>query len=249
MPASRSLPTLSLALFTIVTLLPQSPATSQSSAATSQPAKPVAELLTRIRSLGIPSSTDRLTVYYDVGHEAKAIRLRTLVQDALQFFADSLGVTPELTLAVLERPAWERVILEQPYGIPGVHGTPPVAFLPATDENLAADDALAIEPGISDSTRALVRASGRTWAEASRRYVDLVGLHELGHVFAGAYGIRVQSKWFNEWLATYFCYAFLRAHRPLDAHLWEGIRSCCSGWSRFRRGLQRGGRACGERLA
>src|SRR5690606_18911481 len=93
----------------------------------------------------------------------------------------------------------------------------------ATDDNLAANDALAIEPGISDSARALITASGRTWEDASRRYVDLVGLHELGHVFAGAYGIRVQSKWFNEWLATYFCYAFLRAHRPLDAHLWEGI--------------------------
>jgi len=184
---------------------------------------PQADLLARVRALGTPSSTDRLTVYYDRGHEAKAVRLRTLVQDALQFFADSLGVSPELSLAVLERSAWERVINGQPYGIPGVEGIPPVAFLPATDDNLAANDALSIEAGISDSARKLVAAAGRTWADASRRYVDLVGLHELGHVFAGAYGISVKSKWFNEWLATYFCYAYLRTARPKDARLWEGI--------------------------
>jgi len=180
-------------------------------------------LLQQIRALGLPSSTDRLTVYYNPGHEAKAVRLRTLVQDARQFFADSLGLSPELTIAVLERTTWERVITLQPYGIPGVEGTPPVAFLPATDDNLAANDALSLEAGISDTARRLIAASGRSWTEASKRYVDLVGLHELGHAFAAAYGIDVPSKWLNEWLATYFCYTYLRAARPTDVKLWEGI--------------------------
>ncbi len=181
------------------------------------------DLLRRIRALGLPSSTDRLTVYFNPGHEAKAVRLRTLIQDARQFFADSLGISPELSIAVLERTTWERVITWQPYGIPGVEGRPPVAFLPATDDNLAANDALSLEAGISDTARRLLAVSGRTWTEASKRYVDLVGLHELGHAFAAAYGIDVPSQWFNEWLATYFCYTYLRAARPTDAKLWEGI--------------------------
>ncbi len=184
---------------------------------------PPTDLLNRLRSLGLPSSTDRLTVYYDRGHQAKAIRLRTLIQDALRFFADSLGVAPELTVAVLERPTWERLITAQPYGIPGVDGTPPVAFLPATDDNLAADDALSLEAGVSDTARRLVAAAGHSWPSASRRYVDVVGLHELGHAFAKAAGIQVRSLWFNEWLATYFCYTYLRAARPADARLWEGV--------------------------
>ncbi|WP_373068656.1 hypothetical protein [Gemmatimonas sp.] len=187
------------------------------------PPAPAADLLQRIRALGLPSSTDRLTVYYSPGHEAKAVRLRTLIQDARQFFADSLGISPELSIAVLERPTWERVITDQPYGIPGIEGAPPVAFLPATDDNLAANDALSLEAAISDTARRLIAASGRTWTEASKRYVDLVGLHELGHAFAAAYGIDVPSQWFNEWLATYFCYTYLRAARPVDAKLWEGI--------------------------
>jgi len=184
---------------------------------------PPLDLLARVRALGLPSSTDRITVYFDRGHEAKAVRLRTLVQDAVQFFSDSLGVAPDLTLAVVERPTWERTFTWQPYGIPGVEGTPPVAFLPATDDNVAADDALSIAAGISDSARRLVRAAGSTWDDASRRYVDLVALHELGHAFVASYGISVRSKWFNEWLATYFAYTYLRAMRPREAQLWEGI--------------------------
>ncbi len=184
---------------------------------------PSADLLARIRALGIPSATDRITVYFDEGYEAKATRLRALVQDAFQFFADSLGVSAELSIAVLGPANWERVITAQPYGIPGVAGSPSVAFLPATDDNLAANDAISLEAGISDSARRLVAAAGRSWEDASRRYVDLVGLHELGHVLAGTYGISVRSMWFNEWLASYFCYSFLRAARPADARMWEGI--------------------------
>jgi hypothetical protein len=182
------------------------------------------DLLQRVRAAGLQSATDRLTVYYDRGHQAKAIQLRTLIQDALRFFSDSLGVAPELSIAVLERPTWERLITSgQPYGIPGVDGIPPVAFLPATDDNLAADDARSLEGAISDSTRRLVAGAGYTWTEASKRYVDVVGLHELGHAFAEAYGIQVRSMWFNEWLATYFCYTYLKAAQPRTANLWEGV--------------------------
>ncbi len=188
-----------------------------------QASAPPRDLLARVQALGTLSSTDRITVYFESGHEAKALRLRALVQDALRFYTDSLHVTPELSLAVLEKTAWEKVITTQPYGIPGVDGTPPVAFLPATDDNVAANDALGIEGGISDSARRLVGAAGLSWPEASRRYVDLVGLHELGHVLASDYGIEVKSKWFNEWVATYAAYAFLRTARPSQAHVWEGI--------------------------
>ncbi len=188
-----------------------------------QDSPPPRDLLTRVQALGTPRSTDRITVYFERGHEAKALRLRELVQDALRFYADSLGVHPALSLAVLERGSWERLITWQPYGIPGVEGTPPVAFLPATDDNLAAQDALGLEASVSDSARQLVAAGGLHWPDASRRYVDLVGLHELGHALVAEYGIAVKSMWFNEWLATFVAYAFLRAERPQQAHIWEGI--------------------------
>jgi len=209
-PAARC----SLVSFLLVTIL--------SVGAGAQQAPPV-DLLTRIKGLGITTSTNRITVYYESPYEDRALRLRTLIEDARQFFADSLGVAPELSLAVLTRPLWDRVITWQPYGIPGVEGRPPVAFLPATDDNLAAQDALDLAPGVSRGTHQMLADAGLDWPTASRRYVDLVGLHELGHAFAQAAGISVGARWLNEWVATYFAYTYLRAARPQDARMWEGV--------------------------
>ncbi len=182
-----------------------------------------ADLLARVRASGLESATDRITVFFPAGQGERARNARTRVQEALAFYADSLGVTPELSLAVLDRATWERLGIQQPYGIPGVDGVPPVAFLPATDDGLAATDALAIEPGVGDSARRLLDAAGTNWVDASRSHVALVGLHELGHALVDAYGIEVRSLWLNEWLATYAGYTFMRARRPQEALVWDGV--------------------------
>lgn len=181
------------------------------------------DLLKSIQALGLASSTNLITVYYAPEHEAKALRLRALVEQAMAFYDRSLGVRGELHLAVLTRPQWEKVITAQPYGIPGVAGEPPVAFLPATDDGLAATDALSIRAGVSPETVRLIEAASGSYEDASRRYVDLVGLHELGHTYTNRFGIRVPSRWAGEMLATYFAYAHLRAHEPKQAEVWDGI--------------------------
>ncbi len=187
------------------------------------PGDEVEDLLARVQAAGLESSRNRITVYYPEGHEPKALRLRALVEGAMDFYERELGVREELHLAVLLPPEWERLITWQPYGIPGVAGTPPVAFLPATDDNLAANDAIGIRAGVSAETVRLIEATGHSYDEASRRYVDLVGLHELGHTYARGFGIRVPSRWAGEMLATYFAYAYLREHDPSQAEVWDGI--------------------------
>ncbi len=180
-------------------------------------------LLHRVQALNLPSSTNRITVYYSEGHQEKALRIRSVVEEGMRFYADSLGIQAPLHLAVLTRDHWDQIIKWQPYGIPGVAGSPPVAFLPATDDNLAANDALAIRPDVSPAAVRMIEASGHSYEEGARRYVDLVGLHELGHTYTAAYGIRASRKWLNELLATYAAYAFLRQHQPRQAQLWDGI--------------------------
>lgn len=181
------------------------------------------DLLKQVQALGLASSRNRITVYYPKEHEAKSLRLRALVESAMGFYDRTLGVRGELHLAVLLPAPWEKLITWQPYGIPGVAGEPPVAFLPATDDNLAANDALSIRAGVSAETIRLIEAAAGSYEEASRRYVDLVGLHELGHTYASSFGIRVPSRWAGEFLATYFAYAFLREHDPKQAEVWDGI--------------------------
>jgi hypothetical protein len=182
------------------------------------------DLLQRVRALNTPSSTNRITVHFAAGHQQKALRLRSMAEEAMRFYADSLGIQAPLHLAVLTRDQWERVITwPQPYGIPGVAGSPPVAFLPATDDNVAANDALSLRAGASPAAVRMIEASGNSYEEGARRYVDLVGLHELGHTYSSAYGIRPSHKWLNEMLASYFAYAFFRQHQPRQAQLWDGI--------------------------
>lgn len=181
------------------------------------------DLLSRIRALGNDSSPNGVTVFYPADAEAKALRLRSLIEEARRFYSDSLDITAEIWLALLTEEQWNRTITWQPYGIPGVAGQPAVAFLPATDDNVAANDALALRPDVSQATVDRLTAAGRTYEQAARRYVDLVGLHELGHTYARAYGIRVPSPWVNELLATYFAYAFLSARYSDRATVWSGI--------------------------
>jgi hypothetical protein len=181
------------------------------------------DLLARVRSLQIDSTTNQITVYHSPEYREKAVHLQALVEDAIRFFTDSLDVRPELSLAVLTPEQWEGLITWQPYGMPGVAGEPAVAFLPATDVGLAADDALAIRPAVSPDAIRMIEASGHTFEDGARRYVDLVGLHELGHTYAAAYGIRAPTLWLNELVASYFAYAFMRAERPDRALLWDGI--------------------------
>jgi hypothetical protein len=95
--------------------------------------------------------------------------------------------------------------------------------VPATDDGLAATDALSIAGQVGDSSRRLLAAAGTDWDRAARSHVALVGLHELGHTLVDAYGIRIRTKWLHEFLATYAAYSFMRAHRPREALVWQGV--------------------------
>ena len=201
--------------------VPTAAAAATPAAQTATLARP--SLLQRIQALELPTSVGLITAHYAHGHEPQARALRELVEDAMRFYREALGLESPLHMAVLTRNQWESLITWQPYGIPGVVGRPPVIFLPATDDNVAALDALSLKLRVTPNTLALIESSGLSFDDAARRYVDLVGLHELGHVYAQAYGLTPGSAWLNELLATYFAYAFLREQRPLQARMWQGI--------------------------
>lgn len=210
----------------MVVALAQTPALSAETGAATRPAaaaRQPAPLLDRLRALGLPQSTGRITAHHAAGHEATARRLRELVEAAMAFYRDRLGIEAPLHMAVLTREQWEGLIVWQPYGIPGVAGNPPVIFLPATDDGLAAQDALSLRERASPAALALLASSGLSFDEAARRHVDLVGLHELGHAYVRAFGIQPPSRWLDEWLATYLAYAFMRERSPASARLWEAV--------------------------
>lgn len=192
--------------------------------AAAQPAAPASTLLERVQALGHRSHGEgRVVAWYPADQRERAEALRALIADAAGFFQQQLGIEGELHLAVLTREQWERVITHQPYGIPGVAGRPPVVFMPAGDDGLAAEDALALRPRVAPATLKALADAGFDHDSAARRYVDLVGLHELGHVYSRRYGLWANCRWLDELLATFFAYAYLRERRPALAALWEGV--------------------------
>jgi len=195
------------------------PAVASSAAIASRPAR----LIDRVHALDLPRSTGTVTAHYAVGYEAHANRLRALIESAMAFYSNRLNINAPLHLAVLTRTQWNDLIPWQPYGIPGVAGNPPVIFMPATDDGLAAEDALSLRGRLSPTAQARLEAAGMSFEYAARRYVDLVGLHELGHAYARAYGIRVPSRWLDEWVATYFAHAFMVEREPAMSSLWQTV--------------------------
>jgi hypothetical protein len=192
--------------------------------AASPSATPAPELLEQLRALGLRSApVGRLGVWFPPEQQPRAMALGLLVDGAANFFHDQLAIDGQLHLALLTREHWAALIPWQPYGIPGVAGRPPVVFMPAGDDGLAAEDALALHPRVASATLQALAAAGYGYETASRRYVDLVGLHELGHAYARRYGIWANCRWLDEMVATYFAYAYLREKHPRLVPLWDGV--------------------------
>ncbi len=179
--------------------------------------------LQRVQNLNTPSALNRIRVYYSPGSENRALELRAMIEDAMQFYERRLQIKEEINLAVLTPEQWRQVGLQVPYGVPNVSSSPRVIFLPATTDNAATKANLGLKDRLSRATLKKIEASGYTYEEGATKSVDLLGLHELGHVYAAAFGINAANKWLDEFLATYFAYAYLRQRKPKLARLWDGM--------------------------
>jgi hypothetical protein len=177
--------------------------------------------LQKVQSLKNPSFAKRITVYYSPGYEKRAKELQSMVEEAMGFYERKLKLRAELSLAVLTRDQWQQV-RAVPYGLPNVSSPPHVAFLPATADGVVTADALSLKSNLSPATMKKLKSSGYTFDQAAVKFVDLIGLHELGHTYAVSLGLVPPrpNKWFSEFLASYFAYAYLREKRPKLATLF-----------------------------
>jgi hypothetical protein len=178
--------------------------------------------LQKVQSLKNPSFTNKITVYYSLGYEKRAKELQSMIEEAMGFYERKLKMRVELNLAVLTQDQWKQV-RSAPYGLPNVSSPPHVAFLPATADGVVTADALSLKSNLSPATLKKLKSSGYTFEQAAVKFVDLIGLHELGHTYAVSLGLVPPrpNKWFSEFLASYFAYAYLREKRPKLATLFH----------------------------
>jgi hypothetical protein len=175
--------------------------------------------LDRVRQAAPHCIDGPIPVYCSPGAEARARALQDMLVKAAAFYRESLGVSTPLTLAVLDRAAWKTVNDGVPYGMPFVDQR--VVVLPARREGVVVDTYMAHAANLPDAVTKAVDESKRPFAAHVEEIVDLIGYHELGHVYVSELGVEPHSRWFGEMLATYVAYAFLWERLPSLAKTWQ----------------------------
>jgi hypothetical protein len=171
--------------------------------------------------MNLPVTTGKITVYYASRYEKRAAEVRPLVEEAMEFYERKLNVKQVFSVAIVTREQWTKHIQDIPYGLPFVSDN--IAFLPATNDGVITAGAIAMKPNVSATTLKRIKRSGYDFETGAMKFTDLIALHELGHVYTPAYGIKSPTKWFHEFLAQYFVYAFLKEKHPRLADLFQAV--------------------------
>lgn len=171
--------------------------------------------LSKIRDLAVARvEAGRATVFFSVHDdrggapgEAAALRMAEPLRAAADFFAERLDGDFHFNLALLSPRDWGRAG-GPPYPLPWHSQPDRLVVLPVRAD-------ISLMAGGSDSAR-------------SRRILDVVSVHQLGHIVTAVYfqpaGFRAPEppvRWFDELLASYLAYTYLKEHDPELADFME----------------------------
>jgi hypothetical protein len=146
-----------------------------------------------------------------------------MVQEAVAFFEERVGVAPDLALAVLNESDWVK-LRPLPYGVPWASSTPYMVVLPADLERSVIVQAFSnVRAKASAATLRAIEDAGLPVAQAPYRLNDLIGYHEVGHAVIDALDLTQSERWFNEMLATFAAYVFMRERHPELARAWDAL--------------------------
>ena len=171
-----------------------------------------------IQSLRLDSIPGEMPTFYSPGAELRAKYLQSLLGGEIAYYATQFHVHfAPMTMAVLNANQWPRVVADNPYGMPSVSEKAPYVFvMPASWKEVT----WMPFPTREEVAPAILRralANGRTWRQIQFEGGDGIGTHEIGHSVIDQLGIDAQTYWFNEFLASYVGYAYLKARDPRQA--------------------------------
>ena len=185
-------------------------------------AQPI-DYLARVRALALDSLPGVVPTYYSPGFRVRSDSLQEMLEEASGFFAERLEVTLPFRLAVLDEEHWARV-RPVPYAVPWVSREPFLVVLPARPQrSIVVQNYLTAAPRATNDVRRAIEAEGLTLQTAAYHMNDFVGYHEVGHVLVRVYGLEPTQSWFDEFLATYAAYSFLRERHPRLARIWDAM--------------------------
>lgn len=195
------------------------------SAVPAEPPPPAGSVLARVQALALDSLDTAIQTYYSAGARERAEELQEWLRTADLFFRDRLGVSPRFRLAVLDEEDWAE-ISAIPYGVPFFSPEPHVIVLPAVPEAAAVTQIYtAARVALPAHAAQDLADIGVTYEEAVLQVLDLIGFHEVGHVYINAFGFNGTNtaRWLEELLATYAAYSFLAVSDPDAITAWDAL--------------------------
>jgi hypothetical protein len=128
-------------------------------------------------------------------------------------------------MAVLNEQDWA-VISRGPYGVPFVTDEYDLVVLPALPDRAVVTQVYsAAQASLPASAAADLAQLGITYDDAVLLVLDLIGFHEVGHVYNAALGYRNNNtaRWLEELLATYTAYSYLDVAEPTSITVWNAL--------------------------
>jgi len=187
-------------------------------AAETEPGSEASTRMSGIESLRLESIPGNIPAFYSPHAEQRARYLQGLLGGEIAYYEELFQVSfGPVAMAVLNAKQWPMVAGEEPYGMPSVDGTRPAVVVMPVSWNEVTWMAV---PRREDVPPAMLRkalANGRKWDQVKFEGCDGIGTHEVGHFIIRRLGITPPTRWFNEFLASYTGYAYLKAKASAQA--------------------------------
>ena len=184
--------------------------------------KKVLSLSEQIQAINLDSTEIGVKLYYSQGYLERGIQISKQIENARLFYLDSLSIDAQIKIAMLDAADYAKVSPGVPYGLPFVRNG--IVMLPA-DTSIGAVKSMyaPFANTASEEIMSNLKNAGFEYKDALNFMVDLIGLHELGHAQIYSYGLDTKQKWFNEFMASYFGYAYMQVKEPNMVVIWDNI--------------------------
>jgi hypothetical protein len=150
-------------------------------------------VLDKLVALHLPQRPGPVPVHYSPGFKARALRYQHTVIACQEWYDQQVGAHVDFTLAVLNKPEWEK-FTDGAYPMPMNYSLPPpMVILPARFEDFPNSAAF------TDDVELLV---------------ENISCHEVGHIYADKLGMDPDDNFLAELYANLFMVSFVRARRP-----------------------------------
>jgi len=154
-------------------------------------------------------------VYFSENAKARAVKISDNVAKAEIYFEQQFKVRPDYTLLVLSPSDWKKYAHPNAiYGIP--HFLPDGRLVVAAENNDFWNRNI---PPLDKLPGGLVEKlkntyTDKTGAIALTDFFDLLAVHELGHAFQSAAGVKGQRNWLNELLCNILLHTYIAENNP-----------------------------------